>query len=255
MNPTDRPTALERMGTAPLLDDDGRAARHAHRVGRQQIRHDLERARIADLQQGLANGYDRCALAKPLQHHAVDGRDDRDRAPSRARRAQPRLRELKFVFGPGDGEAGRSNGLLCTPLCRLRGFQFITGNGTRLQQALESAYRRLRPGEHRRRPGPLGPRLPHRVASRLHCGRELGQRTGIDEGRRRRRQPRDDRFTSYDGIARLQFDPFDPTHYRRRDDEPFAHARLALVVDRHLYRPRATVAVDVGRGITTQRPG
>ncbi len=79
----------------------------------EQVRYDLEAARIADLEERLAHGHDRRALAQPLEDDAVDRR----RPPRRCRRRRSRVcsrapRELQLVFGPRDREFGRAHRLL-----------------------------------------------------------------------------------------------------------------------------------------------
>jgi hypothetical protein len=70
----------QRRLAAPLNDLHGLARGHPDGVAGEQVRHDLEPARIAHLEQRLSGGHDRLALPVPLQHDAVDRRAYDDRA-------------------------------------------------------------------------------------------------------------------------------------------------------------------------------
>jgi hypothetical protein len=84
MNPdgSTRLTRLERLVTAPLLDQDGIAGRDPHGVCRQEIGHDLEASGIADPSSGSPTGDRR--TRESLQDDAAHRRDDVYRRTSSA---------------------------------------------------------------------------------------------------------------------------------------------------------------------------
>jgi len=68
-------------------------------------------------------------------------------------------------------------------------------------------------------------RLPHGLAAL------------IEEGRRRRDDPGDDRLAPRHPIAGFERDPQQPATQGRGDGEHIMHPRLALVINRHSHRP------------------
>ena len=101
----------------------------------------------------------------------------------------------------------------------------------------------------------FGARLPDGGAGSLDGGRQLGLRPRIDERRGRRSQARDNGLAADDGIARLELDALDAPHDRRRDDEPLAHPRLTLLVNRDLHRATSDLRGIDFHGARPQRHG
>ena len=199
---------------------------------------------------GSPTGTTDCALAQPLQHHAVDRRDDIDGPAAELEALQPRPRQLQLVLRPRDGELRGADALPRRVLQRrLRRFELVARDGAGFSSASSRRERRLRarrapPRRGRARPAPG--RRPRAAASTAAV--QLGLASRIDErrcGGVSRATTVLPRTTGSPGSSSMRSQP---ARDRRRHDEPLAHARLALFVDRHLHRPRATLRqVDVDR--------
>ena len=236
---TRRTRALERLRAAPLLDDHRRAGgtRTASVDSRSET---ISSSRVADLEQRLTDRDHRRALAQPLQHDAVDRRDDVDGPPPPLDGVSRAPRELQLVLrrATANSAARTPPRRSSTPSARasssspeIAPFTSALQAGAavdcaRVQRRL-AARARARPGPGRRRHGRLD-------------APQLRLRARIDQRRSGRRQPRDD------GLAATTRSPGSSSIRStrpitgRRDDEPLADARLAFLVDRHLHRPRAS---------------
>jgi hypothetical protein len=254
----------QRLFAAPVLDPELGSGPDLHGVGREHVDHDLDRSRVAELDQRRSAQHDALALLAHAQYKAGDrcahvdagagrgaGVVRRGRvAPVRARRHQHGARGLRLVLGGGDREASGLELAPCARALEARALECLVGGGTGLAQVLGArevalGLRERRVRERRARRGaaaggfrPLEPRLRRGTIARV-------------EGRRH--DARDD-VAHRHRVALVERDAQQTARSRRGDHEALAHARLALLVDAELERA-ACDAADLDRQCRrAQRP-
>ncbi len=213
--------------------------------------------RIADLEQRVAGGYDRLALAHALEDDSGNGRGNRYDptvgVPSRGWR-EPHLRTGHVRLCGFRGEDRGIHLLFRRLHVSVACIELLPCRQPFAGQRLRACLLALRLCEGGSRTLLLGLRPAHRGTRAFECGFRFRAAPRIEQCRRLRLQSRDN-LSRLHGVARLEFDAQHTTCDRRGHHESVAHARLAFLVDRHAQRSTPEHGGVHGNGLRPQCNG